>query len=85
MNIQELHSTITRDYAHKVAELTDAAAYAYVTSMLDHLKSIGADPTDYEVIFATDEFSKYTEDGLKIEKRIRLVKREEIEKLESGE
>lgn len=81
MNIQELQNTITTKYAKQAAELLDGAAYAYVTQQLEHLKSIGADPSEYEVVFARDEYPKYTDDGMKVTQRIRLVKRENIENL----
>ena len=85
MSIQDLHDSITTQYARKVTELVDGAAYAYVTKMLDHIKSIGADPADYEVVIGHDTAPQYIEkeDGttIKVSQHIRLERRKDIENL----
>lgn len=81
MNVQDLHQTITKKFAHKAAEILDSSAYAYVTFQLQEIKEQGLNPMDYEVIFARDEYPQYTEDKLLVTNRIRLVKIKDIENL----
>lgn len=78
MNIKDLEATITSHYAHKLAQVTDGAAYAYVKGQLAWLEEHGLDPTEYEVIFVRDEYPQTTEDGMKITQRIRLVKTSQV-------
>jgi hypothetical protein len=74
MNILEMHDEITRKWAAQAAAMQDSASFAYVTEQMRYLRSTGADLTEYEVIMARDEYPKYTEDGLKINYHIRLVR-----------
>jgi hypothetical protein len=85
MNIQALHDTITTQYTHKVTDLVDGAAYAYVVKMLEHIKSVGADPADYEVVIGHDTTPQYIEkeDGttIRVSQHIRLERRKDLENL----
>lgn len=81
MNILELHDTIANRYAKHAADLQDGAAFAYVTQLLNHLKSNGADPTEYEVVITRNDYPEETDEGYKVVNRIRLERREDIKKL----
>ena len=84
MNIQDAYQTITNDFARKAADFQDSATFAYVTSLLAHIKAEGKDPADYEVIIARDEIPQYIEaDGrkLKVDWRIRLERRKDVANL----
>jgi len=73
-NILDTQQSIASHYAHKIAELTDSVAYAYIVKQIDALKEKGEDPTQYEVIFVRDNFPGQTDDAMVITNHIRLVK-----------
>lgn len=85
MNIQETFDTIATKYAKQASDMQDSAAFAYVTKLLDRIKEAGADPADYEVVVARDEYPQYVDgkDGtkMKVEYRIRLERRKDLENL----
>jgi hypothetical protein len=85
MSIDEMHSSMTKSLGKRLADVVDGAAYAYVSKQLDYITEIGGNPSDYEVVMARDEFPQYIEDAdgtrLKIDNRIRVERRKDIENL----
>lgn len=71
---QKLMDNIVTQYAHKVRDYEDSTCYAYLKLQINHLKEIGEDPRNYEVVFLQDEYPEHTDDGMKITKRFRLRK-----------
>lgn len=80
MNLASQRKLIN-DMVKQKAVLLDSATHAFVEKQFDAVLAAGLDPTEYEVIFASDEYPKFTEDGLKIIQRIRLVKKDSISNL----
>jgi hypothetical protein len=80
MNIQEISDIFTKN-AKYAADLMDGAAFAYVTEQLQYIKSIGGNPSDYEVVFVTQKAPEVTEDGYRINSRIRVERRKDIANL----
>lgn len=78
-----MHAKITTEFAHKLAEYEDSAAFAYLDAMMSELKEKGEDPTQYELLFIESEYPEYVEDGDSAKMVVR--KRLQLRKIGSGE
>ena len=78
ITLAQMHTKLTTEFAHKLADYEDSAAFAYMDSMMSVLKEKGEDPTQYELAFIESEYPETVEieDGLKmvVRKRLQLRK-----------
>jgi uncharacterized protein (UPF0297 family) len=74
----QIHEKITVEFAHKLADYQDSAAFAYLDAMITELKERGEDPTQYELLFIESETPEYVEEEnsakMVVRKRLQLRK-----------
>lgn len=78
LTVATLHNRITTEFAQKLADYEDSAAFAYLDAMVTELKERGEDITQYELAFIESETPEMveTENGVKmvVRKRLQLRK-----------